>query len=289
MLHSDQGDSALQGAHDAQDGCCAECGERYGWWQGVISEENNGAEWICAVCAALWNEVPPPDSHVRLAIHSSFWDAFGLGQPENAVTWLRHHAGALSYLVAWSFETSWLSSTAFMADNVLIPNNLWPAWEKSLVPPDELWPVLLRKPVWWARHSWPETWAYIEGRENDLFNAIMREALGLSEKDEWWRSCYSNDSTRWDGWTGALPGSHPRRSEGNGWAFHLPWSLIRRRALNEHREIEGQAFDRDCIRRVEAGVLAALQSMRCPSNLEPPPLWEAIGIPGIYRGPMYEP
>ncbi len=285
MLHSDQSDSARRAAHSAQGGRCPECHEEYGWWQGIVTDLKPGAEWLCAGCAAIFSEVPPPAGFVAIDVHPQFWRDHGIPTDQDVTTCLRQTSAAIPFVIAWAFETRWHSTRVFQERLALIPRHMERSWLEKGYVAEPLVPVVLQQPLWWTRSDHPKPWAYIGSDADRLFESIMRIALKLENMEEWKRSSYPDDSVEWSNfeefhgtWFSKSPANSHGVNREQGWYRLLPWHAIWEGARHGQKKVNGQLFDKKQIQSVEEGVIAAFRSLCVVGAASPPRLWDAIGF-----------
>lgn len=285
MLHSDQSDSSLQGAHLAQRGICLTCEESYGWWQGAVITYDGRSHWICAGCAALMRIVPPPAGWMSLQVHASLWETLGLSPSKNHAESACRFAPAFPLILAWVMEMGRASGEALRSKHLIIPRSLEPEWAKHGIRPRMVTNLLAPTPAWWNGRHEPEPWLYLDSDPEVLFHRVMTRVIDDPEmRDSWDRSFFSEDSSAEDGWVGKLPENHPKRNRGHEWAFVMPWHLIRDRSLKARREANGYRFSRAQVEQVEANFIHEIQSRVLAPDEELPPFWDAVGLPGAHRG-----
>jgi len=276
MLHSDQSQEAKQGAHLGQGGKCSECKRSIGWWRGVVTDGNQGAKWVCAACALLVEtEMPPPDGYVRWWFHQSAWDHLGLPTISNRILKLEHSINAIPLAVAWGLETE-----AFDRDELRNGRFQMPGLHE---PKPVRFPVVVKRPAWWAVRPVPYLHLYLGSPEEQDIANIIRAALEVPPDAEWTRADYVYPTDfRWDWkdpwptcgkWSHQLPDSHPDAARGVDKIMLVPVT-----GLRDGADFGGCVVQKGDTQRINEAILALIQSRCFPEGeTRPPSLWETLG------------
>lgn len=274
-LHTDQGPDAQKAAWVAGKQTCPCClVPTLGWWQGVVVSDEKGPMWLCAVCAAILNCVPPPPGYLRLSIHEAVLTHWGIplvARDGKSYAYLKTATlqGALPLMLAWSMENDDLEAHDLRNGIVTYPDC-----------PDggDLYHLLLRHPIWLSEETFyldAGTYAYSD--EDRIIHAAIREVIG---NPNWTRTALSEDGGMWpfngashETFHGPLKPNHPGHMEGLHMAEVVRWGSLR--SLGKV-ELDGTLIDPSVhMPIVEAAIHAIVASRIAPESSSP---WRALGL-----------
>ena len=277
MLHSDQSHEALRGAHLGGNRKCSRCGRNIDWWRGVVTETKQGAKWVCAACAVLYetDSVFPPDGYVRWWFHMSAWKQLGLPEITSRIGLMEHTIDAITLAVAWGLESEIFDSDGLKRGTFKLAGS-------SETKPVEF-PVVVRRPGWWAFSGVPHLHIYHGSAEEQDIASVIRAVLGVDPDAEWTRAGYVVPTDfRWNWqdpwptlgkWAHPLPDSHPDVAQGVDKIMLVPVS-----GLREGANFDGHPIQKDHKQRITEAMLGLIQSRCLPEGeTRPPSLWEKLG------------
>ena len=273
-LHTDQSPEAQKAAWEAAPRCPCCLADNLGWWQGCVGVGGDeGPFWVCAICACLWNLVPPPPGFLRFVVHQDVllrWGVprqetglvFGLTQPTASLQ------AAMPLLLAWMIENGELDEHMLRKGFIDVPGGRPPSTQTVV------FPVVLRRPVWLSEATaFLDAASYAFSEEDRDVHAVVREVIG---NPEWTRTSFSERGGIWaphEIFCTALKETHPAHQEGLHWAEVLPWGSIRK--YPGACEVGGSTIQGTHRKPVDEAIHALVRPRFAPAQT---PLWVALGL-----------
>jgi len=226
---------------------------------------------MCAVCMAIYGEVPSPEGLIRLSVHPEVLSSWKVKLPEGfpSIEFTRHYAGAFPLMLAWMLETTNLDRAA-LRNRVV---------QFQRAPKSEDWVnLMMRKPTWlsWQKSEPLDTGFYADSDEDRHLTEVFRQVLG---NDEWSRTAWTQYGPFWDDvhgltrWIGNTPEGHPAKAKGMGFTTVLPWGGI---MAHDNITIMPCIIEKASHEAAAAEAVRALVRSRCFSPETP--IWKAVGL-----------
>lgn len=273
-LHTDQSPAAQKAAwiHGGQRCPCCQV-TTLGWWQGVVVSAEQVPMWLCAVCAAILEYVPPPPGCLRLLVHEDFLADWKIPVRAWDGSTLPHHQLTATLQAAFPLMLAWTMEMGDQLNPRLVQGVV--AYPYSSDHKNHLYPILLRRPIWLSEEtSQVDAGTYAYSDEDRTIHAAIREAIG---NPDWTRTALSENGGMWPHngashvtFHGRLKPSHPGHLEGLHVAEVIRWGSV------GYAEIDGTQIDLDVhMPPVEAAIQAIVASRVAPESSSP---WRALDL-----------